>query len=176
MSPVAPSPPFSFLTFASFRVAIYDQRKPTLEVRSGLERRPPPSVTSGANSLGQVGSEYRQPVSVTRRTRGDTQPLHAAQVLRLCTNGNRTRGKTPWLVSSHDTTRIQESTRISCSCYKTNKIYWLLLLFRIYEISSLDSVRQCGPSNAHTDSKTIIQYQKANCQKTRVKAEFRHNK
>lgn len=30
--------------------------------------------------------------------------------------------------------------------------------------------------NIHKDTQAILQYQKANCQKTRVKAEFRHNK
>lgn len=79
-----------------------------------------------------------------------------------------------WFSSSHET---RESLKICHYCNKAKKIrHSLFLLFRILWKFQPQLCRTIQSFNTHKDSKAIIQHQKANCQKTREKAEFRLNK
>lgn len=129
-----------------------------------LTHQPEASITSGADSLRKVATEYQQQGLVPGHTHTHTG-AHSHCALHGCSGCARMdtlhMAKLPaqWFRSNHDT-RIEQSRRMSRSCYETNKIYLLLWVSRIYETSSLDSVRQSGPSTHIQALKQLSSIQK----------------
>lgn len=106
------------------------------------EKAFPAHLEASAHSLGKVGSESQQQVSVTWYTGPHNHcTLHGCFGCAQMNKLYMAKPSTLWSNGSHDTSRIQESMKIGNYCNEANKIYLLLLLFRICTIFNHNSVR-----------------------------------